>query len=240
MRYRIVTPLGVAAAAVATLALAQTMQTSGIEDLVDQALARASDLKKTLTGVDADGALAKAKAYQADAASLSAGNRERLRQGMSYLSADYRIDPYGDDAAGNRDEGVVYIAVSLSMPQASLRELARDANRAGATLVIRGLVDNSFAKTRSALKAVFVEGEEAGLVIDPRVFQQFHIDRVPAVIVAQEPVQPCENGLECERPEVPFDVVRGNISLEQSLKLLASRGEASPGVARQALERLED
>lgn len=240
MRYRIITPLAIAAAAVATLALAQAIQSSGVEDLVNQALARASDLRKTLTGVDQDTALAKADAYQADAASLSAGNRDRLRQGMNYLSADYRIDPYADDTADGRDGGVVYIAVSLSMPPESLRQLARDANKSGATLVIRGLVGNSFAKTRTALKSVLVEGEEAGLVIDPRVFQQFHVDRVPAVIASPQPVEPCENGLECDRPDVPFDIVRGNISLEQSLKLLASRGEAAPGVARQALERLGD
>ncbi len=240
MRSRIVISLAAAALAVTTLALGQAMQSAGIEELVNHALARASELTATLTGVDADGVLARAQAYQADAASLSTGNRDRLRQGMSYLSADYRIDPYGDDAAEGNDGGVVYIAVSLSMPQSSLRQLARDADKAGATLVIRGLVDNSFARTRTALKSVFVEGEEAGLVIDPRLFQQFHVDRVPAVIAAPEPVQPCEDGLDCERAAVPFDIVRGNISLEQSLNLIGARGDAAPDAARRALERLED
>jgi conjugal transfer pilus assembly protein TrbC len=216
-------------------------QTTGpdIEDLVRTAEARAAQTRAALTGVDPEDTMAKSLRYQEDAEALSAGNRGRLRAGMAFLSQDFRIDPYADPGA-DMGPGVVYVAVSLSMPRSSLRQLARDAHTAGAVLVIRGLVDNSFIKTQRLLKEVFVEGEEAGLVIDPRVFQQFKVNEVPAVIAAPKEVQSCEDGLDCVRTDVPYDVVRGNISLQQALTLLAQKGEAAPAASRRALSKLED
>lgn len=216
--------------------LAQPPADASIEDLVRQAEARAGALKARLTGVDAGQAADRASRYEADARALAAGNRERLRQGMTYLSPEFNIDPYAEvDPAG---EGVIYIAVSLSMPKASLRELARDANAAGATLVIQGLVGNSFVKTRTELRGIFVEGEAAGLIIDPRVFRQFGVTRVPSFIVAPQGIEPCEEGLDCKRSDAPFDVVRGNISLRQALTILSDKGDAAPQIARTALARL--
>lgn len=220
------------------ITLAQSAAGPDIEDLVRSAEARAAQTRAQLTGLDPDDIVARSARFTDDAKTLSAGNRARLREGMRFLSQDLRIDPY---AAPDSDigPGVVYIAVSLSMPKGSLRQIARDAHAAGATLVIRGLVGNSFARTQRAVKDVFVEGEEAGLVIDPRVFQQYHVTKVPAVIAAPQEVVSCESGLDCDRPEVPFDIVRGNISLGAALKILSEKGDAAPQAARQALKRME-
>ena len=58
-------------------------------------------------------------------------------------------DPFFGDAAEiasaqPEEEGALYIAVSLTMPKPALRQLALDANKAGAKVVIRGLVNGSF------------------------------------------------------------------------------------------------
>ena len=237
MRSRLIVIAGIASATVlAGLVLAQAVIGPTIEDLVDQAQARADALKGTLTGVDPQATMDRAQQYRGDAQALSAGNRDRLRKGLSFLAPEYQADPYLDD--DQISDGVVYIAVSLSMPKASLRQLARDAEKAQAVLVIRGLLDGSFTKTQAALKGVFVEGEPAGLIIDPRVFQQYHVERVPSFISATDEVQPCDDGLDCNRPDVPFDVVRGNVSLGQALHLLADKGTEAPDVARRALSRM--
>lgn len=220
------------------MTLAQSAAGPDIEDMVRTAEARAAQTRAQLTGLDPDDIVTRSARFTDDAQTLSAGNRTRLREGMRFLSQDLRVDPY---AAPDSDvgPGVIYVAVSLSMPKASLRQVARDAHAAGATLVIRGLVGNSFVRTQRALKEVFVEGEEAGLVIDPRVFQQYHVTKVPAVIAAPQEVVSCENGLDCDRPDVPFDIVRGNISLGAALKILSEKGEAAPEASRQALRRME-
>ena len=237
MRSKIFVLAGIASATVlAGLVLAQAVIGPTIEDLVDQAQARADALKGTLTGVDPQATMDRAQQYRGDAQALSAGNRDRLRKGLSFLAPEYQADPYLDN--DQISDGVVYIAVSLSMPKASLRQLARDAEKSQAVLVIRGLLDGSFTKTQAALKGVFVEGEPAGLIIDPRVFQQYHVERVPSFISATDEVQPCDDGLDCNRPDVPFDVVRGNVSLGQALHLLADKGTEAPDVARRALSRM--
>lgn len=218
------------------IVLAQALKGPSFEDLVNQAQARADAMKGTLTGLDPQSTIERAEQYQRDAQALSSGNRDRLRKGLSFLAPEYQADPYLADAPIS--DGVIYVAVSLSMPKASLRQLARDAEKAQAVLVIRGLLDGSFTKTQAALKGVFVEGEPAGLIIDPRVFQQYHVERVPSFISATDEVQPCDEGLDCNRPDVPFDVVRGNVSLAQALHLLADKGNAAPDVARRALSRM--
>lgn len=239
MRYSPLPPLlTLGVLVLAGMTLAQSAAGPDIEELVRTAEARAAQMRSQLTGLNPDDVVTRSARFSDDAQALSAGNRNRLREGMRFLSQDMRVDPY---AAPESDigPGVIYVAVSLSMPKAALRQLARDAHAAGATLVIRGLVGNSFTKTQRALKNIFVEGEEAGLVIDPRVFQQYHVTRVPAVIAAPQEVVSCENGLDCARPEVPFDVVRGNISLPAALKILSEKGQAAPEASRQALKRIE-
>ncbi len=237
MRFKMFLTIGIAfAAVVGGLVVAQALKGPSIEDLVDQAQARADAMKGSLTGFDPQTTVDRAQQYRSDAQALSAGNRDRLRKGLGFLAPEYRVDPYLADEQVSG--GVIYIAVSLSMPKASLRQLAREAEKAQAVLVIRGLLDGSFTKTQAALKGVFVEGEPAGLIIDPRVFQQYHVERVPSFISATDEVQPCDEGIECNRPDVPFDVVRGNVSLGQALQLLADKGTEAPDVARRALSRM--
>ena len=71
----------------------------------------------------------------------------------------------------------VLIFVSLSMPETSLKALAQEAAQHHVTLVMRGLYQNSFAKTAQKMK-------ELGITvnIDPELFDKHQVTGVPTFI----------------------------------------------------------
>ena len=207
-------------------------------NLVDLAEARSKSLEGSLKDWT-DQLKDRSQTYQAEAASLAAANRQQLKRGMTML----KDDPFFGDAASLEEadkpsEGVVYVAVSLTMPRAALRQLAADAHRAGAMVVVRGFVEGSPAKTMAAARQIFDEDSAGGLAIDPQVFRAYGVQTVPTFIVATSPVTPCQEGLDCTSDATPNDQVHGNISLAAALKLLADQGQAAPHVASSALKRL--
>ena len=225
------------ALAVANVTPAQ-QGTFNLDQLVSDAQARSDAMKTDLLGLK-ESTVEKSRRYTAEAATLANGNRERLRKGLTYLGREYDVDLFDDGIIV--DGGVIYVAISLSMPSSALRQLSADAQKSGAVLVIRGFLDGSFKKTQLVLMRTFSQEEAAGILIDPWVFQQYHIERVPTFIAAERPVQSCEDGgLECTRADVPFDSVKGNISLATALRLIAEKGDAAPAAARKALDLLED
>lgn len=137
-------------------------------------------------------------------------------------------------------DGVVYVAVSFSMPAGDLRRLAREAHEAGAVVVIQGLVRGSFQETLKAAKQVFDEDSLAGVMIDPNVFRAFAIRAVPTFIAAKTPVQPCGNGLDCVPVAPEHDRVAGNITLGEALRILAGSGDAATSAASAASAKLGD
>ncbi len=229
------------AGGLAAIAIAQTQQPT-VEDLVNQATKRSDEMRAQM-GDMSGSTQQKVDAYKAQAQALTQGNRDRIRQGLNEigqgtfgqaLSAD-SLDPQVSDK-----DGVVYAAVSLSMPVPALRALVRDAHKAGVQVVIQGPVHGSFKQTIILMKSIFSQGELEGVAIDPRVFEQYHVERVPAFIAAPNQVSGCDEGLDCQRPDVPHDILRGNVTLEYALKQLSDHGDAAPLAAQAALHRLED
>ena len=102
----------------------------------------------------------------------------------------------------------ILIFTSLSVPAASWRQWARDAARAGAPLVLRGVADGSLPETAKQIRNRLGGAEAgpgsgspgsgpgqagAGIAIDPRLFRLFGIERVPAVVVVPGGVPACES-----------------------------------------------
>ena len=90
-----------------------------------------------------------------------------------------------------RKDGV-YLLLSFSLPEDTLREYFQESHKYGITICLRGLVDNSFKTTRERILALFVDGNRqpnesmlTGLVIDPVIFQRAGVQEVPAVVVVQ-------------------------------------------------------
>lgn len=106
------------------------------------------------------------------------------------------------------------VLVSLSMPDGALRKLAGQAEKVGATLVFRGLKEDSMAKMGEAIRKI-LDGRNVHVVIHPPAFQQFSVTHVPAFILAsQEAGKVLDNG--CARPQT-FVKVSGDVTLDYAL-----------------------
>lgn len=103
----------------------------------------------------------------------------------------------------NLENGVL-VFVSFSMPKESLIELCNEAEKYNAALVIRGIYQNSFTKTKDKILKISSNG--LSLNIDPQLFKQYNIQKVPTFILIR-------NGKEVSR-------LTGNASLEFAAKKL--------------------
>jgi conjugal transfer pilus assembly protein TrbC len=139
------------------------------------------------------------------AAPIAAANPGRIVEGAALMD-DPAWRAIGQPARTPAPTGGVYVAVSLSMPPEALRALARDAHRAGARVVIRGLIDNSFKATLLRIREVFNDQSLGGVAIDPQIFKAFAVSAVPSVIAADAPVQPC-GALGCTPAAPAFDKI---------------------------------
>ncbi len=131
----------------------------------------------------------------------------------------------------------VFIFVSFSMPKQSLRLWVQQAKAAGATLVLRGLVNNSFRQTAAAVQTLMTD-QRGGLTIDPNVFRRFHIQQVPAVVVANGAASRCLDPATCSLTAPPYDVVYGDVSLTAALNEIVKKGHVSQAIAKQILKHI--
>ena len=108
------------------------------------------------------------------------------------------------------------------MPEASLKLLAGQASKTQATIVIRGLKDESMKSTLAAVQRIIGE-LPVDWQIDPPAFTRFAITRAPTfVLTAQSAsaIEPrgCTTG--CDKPDA-FVSVSGDVSLDYALGVIA-------------------
>jgi len=233
---------GLAMMAAAGLWAAPALAQDGSQDL-EALLAAAqshADQEQQAMAAWANGLEGRGGGYAGAAAQVQAASQAGIQDGVKTMDdpalRGAQLAPSASPAQGGV-QGAVYVAVSLSMPPQAVRALARDAHRAGARVVIRGLVDGSFKATLIKVREVFDDRSAGGVAIDPQVFKAFDVTAVPAIIAARSPVESCGK-LGCSPEIPPFDLVSGNISLEAALKTLADEGENGQAVAQAALARL--
>ena len=153
------------------------------------------------------------------------------------LPAERHAAPMAAGLAGRGDGAQVLVFTSLSVPAASWRQWARDAARARAPLVLRGVGEGGLPATVKRIGAR-LGGHDAGVAIDPRLFRLFGVERVPAVVVVPGGVVPCRSRGCSADPAPPHDLVAGNIGLAAALEAVATEGDAGREVARRELELL--
>ena len=154
------------------------------------------------------------------------------------LPAERHAAQVGEGRVARPTTPELLVFMSLSVPIASWSQWAREAALLDAPLVLRGVADGGL---RATVKAVGerLDGAEAGVAIDPRLFRLFGVERVPAVAVVPEGVPPCTSrGCAGDAP-LAHDLVAGNIGLAVALEAIAAEGDAGRDAARRALERLE-
>lgn len=101
--------------------------------------------------------------------------------------------------------GKLLIFVSSSLPAASLKSLHEQARAKKATLIFHGLIDNSFAKTKTFFDEQQISGD-----INPILFEDYQITHVPTFIL---------------REGSTFDRIQGNITLDEALTQIKEKGE---------------
>ena len=163
--------------------------------------------------------------------------RQTVPGSAAPLPAERHAGRIVDGGAGRLGTAEVLIFTSLSVPAASWRQWARDAARTGAPLVLRGVAEEGLGATAKRI-GKRLDGGEAGVAIDPRLFRLFGVGRVPAVVVVPGGVPPCRSRGCADDPAPPHDRIAGNISLAAALEAVAAEGDAGRHVAKAHLDRL--
>ena len=190
------------------------------------------------------GALAEqAKVTQADAHANRAAYAAAADPGptQAALDLDAMVAAQAKAEAASLGAAPRFIAfASLSMPEASLRALVRDMNRAGGVTVLRGFPQGNAVLFKQRLAAIWSNGAETGsLGIDPRLFRAFHVEAAPSFVMLGADFSPCD-GFDCIDSVPPHDRIAGNITVGRVLETFAAGGGPGAALARQHLARLEE
>ena len=143
------------------------------------------------------------------------------------------------DAASKaaKDSNELMVFVSLSMPAASLKRIGEQAKKAGAVVVFRGLKyglrKGAWADTMNTIKPIADTG--ADVQINPELFERFHVQVVPTLIVASSAPEGCQ-GNQCEAGSV---AVVGDVSMDYALETLTPRKDAIGRIARERDARIK-
>lgn len=129
--------------------------------------------------------------------------------------------------------GNVLIFISLSMPMESLKAWSEQAQKIHAPIIIRGLLNDSFVDTQKAVKQMTLHSH-GGAIIDPRLFQTYHITQVPAVVIRQIAASSCLSNQSCWQPK-DDEVVMGDVGLEGALKVISESENNVADIARKKL-----
>ena len=121
--------------------------------------------------------------------------------------------------------------VSLGMPKKLLRQYLKESMQYHISVVIRGLIQNNFRATMSAIYNLIKGRHLPGVSIDPIWFREFGIHQVPALVVTSNPNH-CASVVGCKQP---YDVVYGNLSIKALLTKIAEDGQGGKQVANNIL-----
>ncbi|HBH6890264.1 TPA: type-F conjugative transfer system pilin assembly protein TrbC [Serratia marcescens] len=124
------------------------------------------------------------------------------------------------DTENQPTEGALYF-VSFSIPEEGMRRMLQEARRFGIPATLRGMVNGDMRETVQRVQKLVEAGGIDGVQIDPQLYTQFGVTAVPALVVR------CAAG---------FDVVRGNLLMEQALKKVTKDGDCA-GVAQALLNK---
>jgi conjugal transfer pilus assembly protein TrbC len=133
------------------------------------------------------------------------------------------------------------IFVSLSMPQSSLRLLTMQAERARATLVLRGLKADSMKQTLDAVQALIGE-RKVNWQIDPEAYTLYSVRHAPTFVLTKTGNEKDTNAGTCGAACITansYYSVAGDVSLGYALDTLVRRYPDAQREAAPFLKRLQ-
>ncbi|WP_308925855.1 type-F conjugative transfer system pilin assembly protein TrbC [Janthinobacterium sp. J1-1] len=123
-----------------------------------------------------------------------------------------------------RPDAGLFVLVSLTMPPGSLDRLAAQAGKAGATLVLRGMLGGSFKKTTELIADIIRKHPGTQFHIDPTLFRRFNVVQVPTFVLTVRPEDNQTCGRDCDANNT-FARVAGDVSLDYALEHLSKQGD---------------
>ncbi len=175
----------------------------------------------------------------------------RKNEFLSLLRADAGLDPVeSDDPDSEGPSSRPLLFISSSMPEITLRNYARDLEKVGGVMVMRGMI-GGLERTQPTMEFIAkvlrrnpaCEGPQCvmrslDVVVDPIQFKNHGITKVPALVV--EPdfdfQSYCEKG--ATPPGMGVPVVYGDASLRSLLERLTMMDGGTP--AKPLLAQLEN
>jgi conjugal transfer pilus assembly protein TrbC len=100
----------------------------------------------------------------------------------------------------------IYVLVSFSLNDQSLRSYFIEAQHYGATLVMNGLAGEKLGRNRFAETKAKIEKARINVDINPNLFKQFNIKQVPAIVVVNS--------------DKTIKKVAGHITLQKALEIM--------------------
>lgn len=148
---------------------------------------------------------------------------QRLQQDKNFQHfvtelQDKALAPHAQHTQSQRSSGL-YVFVSFSLGETALLNLAQEAKIYGATLVLRGFKDGSYAQTVQSLQKIILETGQ-GVLIDPELFSLFSVTAVPTYVLSKPfPLQAQEHTY------TPLhDRLQGYVSIHYVLEVFAKKG----------------
>ena len=135
-------------------------------------------------------------------------------------------------ASQEQDGPALFVLVSFSMPTASLDQLAHQAVQTGASLVLRGVVENSLQKTALRSAEMIKRNPGLQLQVDPTLYQRFSVSTVPTFILVRsvDDLKACSKACDGTRNVL---TASGDVSLDYALEKFA---QSSPSELTNAAE----
>jgi type-F conjugative transfer system pilin assembly protein TrbC len=121
----------------------------------------------------------------------------------------------------------IVVFISSSLPKKVIENYVTEAKKYKAVLVMRGLKEDSFIKTKDF---VINSGKDAGVQINEDAFSLYNIKYVPTIVLAKE----IDYG-DSSNCDVVYDKVEGNITITGALRLFEKDGD----LKKDAEEKLE-
>ena len=122
------------------------------------------------------------------------------------------------------------IFISFEMPEPTLARLVDQAARARASLVLRGLVNNSLRDTVERVQRL-IGSRQVSVQIDPQAFDRFAVTRTPSFVLLQGGAQPRACGAAACFAADQFALAAGDVSLDYALEFIQ---RSTPRLARDA------
>lgn len=120
----------------------------------------------------------------------------------------------------------VLIFVSFAMPEATLQRLVDQAARAGATLVLRGLVNGSIRDTVTRMQAL-IGSRRVAVQIDPEAFDRYGITRTPSFVLAADGARAEACATRACGSSQQFVKVTGDVTLDYAMRYLNQHSHSS-------------